>query len=69
MALAYRKEFKSAGYIGVDTMVQVVWLKDIDGGQHIIIASELRDGLSDGRPQEDHEPNPCWPTKPSPCRR
>lgn len=60
MALAYRKEFQQAGFERFDAMVAVVWAKFLDDDQHIIIASELRDGLSDERPQEDHEPCRWW---------
>ena len=56
MALAYLKEFRKAGYHRVDTGVAIVWWRDLPEDCEVVIYSQLRDGLEDCRPQEDHEP-------------
>ena len=56
MALAYRKQFQKAGFQRFDTSVAIVWAKFLDDDNTVVVASELRDGLSDHRPQEEDEP-------------
>ena len=56
MPLAYRKEFRDAGYRLEDTMIALVWIRELPDGSAVYIHSLLRDGLSDSRPREDHEP-------------
>jgi hypothetical protein len=56
MTLAYKKEFEEAEYKVDATTIILVWRRDLSDGSVVIINSISRNGLSDSRPQEDHEP-------------
>jgi len=60
MTLAYRKEFQDAGFRREDTTIAIVWAAYVDDDpertDQVVVYSECRDGLSDHRPQEEHEP-------------
>ncbi len=59
MTLANRKEFLDAGFQREDTLVALVWSKELTGdheGKALIIYSEVRSELEDTRPQDEWEP-------------